>query len=258
MSYGFVQLAQASTDSTSGNTASTPNFGVANTVANLIFAAAMYDDGGASGSPSFAIADTRGNTYSPIVTVDAGGGRIGAIFYAKNIAAGSNAVVLTVGGTPGSSYYKGILAAEYSGLDTVAPFTAGEFAGQAQSSVGAGTGAVTSGNTPAIAHQPAVIIGLSSILHSTSGPPNADTGAGFTSRGQFWQFATGTNFACLEDKRVTTLAAFAATFTASGGAGNDWASFAVVFKEAAGGGSGGPPPRPMSGGFTTMSGGMRG
>jgi hypothetical protein len=256
MSYGYVGLTQNTTGADSATTVATPNFAVANTVHNLLFAGAFYDaknDNTDLTGLSITLTDVLGNAFLPIDHVDdtTNGYRV-AIFYAKDIAAGTNAVTAHYSGQAATSFYKGVFAAEYSGLDTSAPLTAGEFAGQEQTSTTGAANELTSGNTPTLSTQPCAAIGFSSILHSTNGPPSS--GTGLTQRGQFWQFGTGTNFACLADKRVTSTSPVAATFNPSATA-NQFANLVAVFKEAAtGGGSGTTRRKPMSGGLENMGG----
>lgn len=233
MAYAYVQTAQNSVTASGATTVATGNFGANPTTGNFIIAGAFYDGNGTTSLTGLTITltDTLGNTYTPLKTVDdtTNGYRL-ALFYAKNITGGgANSVTATYGTPPSSNFYKGVFAAEYSGLDTSAPFTSGEVAGQEQNSVGTGTDAISSGNTPALSTQPCLVVGFTSIAHSTAGP--SSSGTGYTSRGSFWQFGTGTNFATLEDKRVTSTSAVAATFTAPS-SGSSYMTIVGVFKEA--------------------------
>jgi hypothetical protein len=240
MTYAFVQSVQNSVAASSATTLATGNFTANPTAGNLIFAAVSY---GGNGTPSLTgltitLSDTRGNTYTLLKNVDdtTNGYRL-AIFYAKNITGGgANSVTATFSSAPSGSFYKGVFAAEYSGLDTTAPFTSGECVGQQQLSVATGTDHLTSGNTPTLATQPCAVIGFCTIDHNTNGPPAA--GTGFTSRGTFWDFGVGGVFACLEDRRVTATTAVAATFTPNVAAA-DWSTVVAVFREPA------PPPPSM-------------
>lgn len=234
MAYAYVQTAQNSDTHGADATLATGNFGASNTAGNLLFVAVIYDGSSGGGSLvglSFAISDTLGNTYNQIkITDDSVNGYRLATYYANNILGGTNSVTVTFTSPNNTNYYPGIMAAEYSGFDTAAPFTTGEDAGQAQPSLASGTDAITTGNTPTLSSQPCGVVGLASVVHAVPGPPTA--GTGYTQRGTaFWQFLTGTNFAILEDKRVTATTAVAATFTPSAAA-NNWMSSVAVFKEA--------------------------
>lgn len=226
MSGAPVQLTQASTTTNTAATVVSPNFGASNTAANLIFYVASYD-AGTGAEPTFAIADTVGNSYVKISSVwNAVTGCKTEIGYAKNIGAGTNALTLTVGG--GANCYKAIAGWEWSGLDTTAPFTAGEFAEASQTAT-----ALSSGNTPTLSTQPAIVIGFSTVKHALVGTTNLAAGSGYTSQGaNFWDYGFGTGadaFAALEYQRVTSTAAIAATFTATTSGNYD--TWAVVFKE---------------------------
>lgn len=226
MSGAPVQLTQGSTTTNTAATAVSPNFGASNTAANLIFYCASYD-AGTGAEPTFAIADTVGNSYVKISSVwNAVTGCKTEIGYAKNIGSGTNALTLTVGG--GANCYKAIAGWEWSGLDTAAPFTAGEFAEASQTAT-----ALSSGNTPTLSTQPAIVIGFSTIKHALVGTTNLTAGSGYTSQGaNFWDFGFGAGaqaFAALEYQRVTSTAAIAATFTAATSGNYD--TWAVVFKE---------------------------
>ncbi len=139
-----------------------------------------------------------------------------------------------------SAEYRGIYVkaiADSSGYDKVA--------GQLQASPTTGTGATTSGNTAALASQPALVSGF--CMSTADGTTTAvDTAAGFAAddTGTWWQFGFGANFAQSESKRVTATTAVAATFTAS--ANSARLSHVVTWTEnGAGGGGGTQPPRSM-------------
>lgn len=224
MSGAPVQLTQASTTTNTAATVVSPN--VTATAGNLIFYCASYD-AGSGAEPTFAITDTLNNTYIKISSVwNAVTGCKSEIGYAKNIIGGTNALTLTVGG--GANCYKGIAGWEWSGLDTIAPFTAGEFAEASQTAT-----ALSSGNTPTLATQPAIVMGFSTIKHALVGTNNLAAGSGYTSQGaNFWDYGFGAGaqaFAALEYQRVTSTAAIAATFTATTSGNYD--TWAAVFKE---------------------------
>ena len=75
------------------------------------------------------VTDSRGNTYSPAGGTVTGSGLRQAIYYAKNIAGGSNTVTVTLNQ---GAVYPDIRILEYSGLDTSNPLDV--------TAVGAGTG----------------------------------------------------------------------------------------------------------------------
>ena len=230
--YAYVQDVQNSTGSTSAIGVATGNFGSANTAGNLLVVAVLYDGSSSGGLTGLGtvVSDTLGNTYTLIDTVsDPTLALQVGLYYAKNIAGGTNSVAVNYSGAPAAAYYKGVFAAEYSGLDTSTPFTTGQFAGQEQTSSTGAANELTSGSTPSLAKQPVAVVGFSAILHSVQGAPSA--GTGFTQRDQFWDFGNAATFACLEDKRATSTAAVTSTFTPAG-TGQKFVTFVAVFNEA--------------------------
>lgn len=213
MPAAYVQrAAPGSTGQTAASTVATAS--VAQSAGNLNVYLAFYDGTSAGGTePTITPTDTLGNTYTKVQSIwDATNLYKAEWGYAKNIAAGTNALTITYGGTPASTYFKGASLLEYSGLSTTAPFVAGEFNGQEQNIGAITTDGLVSGNTAALIAQPALIIGFSSIIHNLGGPPAV--GTGFSANdATFWDFATGTNFAQVESKRVTATGAYQATFT---------------------------------------------
>lgn len=102
-------------------------------------------------------------------------------------------------------------------------------AAQRQDTPGTATDGVSSGNTPALAAQPALI---SSVTTATAAARTTATGTAFTNnQSSAWQFGTGTNMSASESKRLTATTATAATYTA---ASNDaQLTVAAVFTESA-------------------------
>jgi hypothetical protein len=86
------------------------------------------------------VTDDRGNAYAVAAPLATGTGTVSpplrqAIYYAKNIASGSNTVTVHFSGTP---YYPDIRVLEYSGLDPSAPFDVTATASGTGSSPGIG------------------------------------------------------------------------------------------------------------------------
>jgi hypothetical protein len=211
----YVQSASASTTNDATTTVATPNFASSNTLANLIVYFIAYDNNSAGGAePTISISDTRSNTYAKAGSFyDATNGLKIEVGYAKNIAAGANAVTCTYGGSLATTYFKGILAQEFSGLDTATPFVTGEVQIGETLSNSAGTDTLVSGNLPALASQPALILGFTTLLRSLGAAMTA--GTGFALNGpNFWDFGfTGNTFGGAESKRVLSTAATQATFS---------------------------------------------
>jgi hypothetical protein len=234
----FIQLVQNSTTTNTTTTVASGNFATTLTTGNLLFCVADFDGEGSSTAlpTSIPLTDTLGNTFTAVKTLqDATNFFETQTYYASNVTGGSaDSVTATFNGSSLNSFYKGVACVEYSGLSTSAPFVTGEDNGNSQRPApGSGTpNGVTSGATPTLSSQPAIIIGFSTILHSTDGPPVV--GTGYTARGgAFWQFATGTNFALIEDQRVTATTASTATFTAPTASTDNFDTYVVVFHEPA-------------------------
>lgn len=242
MAYAFVQQLENSDGvGTPRSTFSLGAFGSNPTAANLFWYVVFYNNGT---EQTCALSDTRTNTFTEIGhffdATDGLGFRWG---YAKNlIGSGTDTVLLTFGGN--ITFPAGYVA-EYSGLDTTAPFTSGESAVQFQASPGTGTNALSSGNTPTLAAQPAVLVGFG---YDDAGPNFVTAGTAFTARAGVFTFGGtfGADQGIPEDRRLTATTAVAANFTASAGTGF-YFTIAAVFKELGAGGGATFPPVPTIG-----------
>lgn len=225
MAYAFVQQKDASA-AASSTTLASGNFVSNVTAGNFILVVAAYSNASAQ---TVTCADTLGNTY-----VEVGSGIFSAgsstgfrILYAKNISGGTNQVTATYGA---ACTNRGIYCVEYSGVDIIDPYFSGEIATQEQSAPGTGANAISSGNTPTLQYQPALVFGFS--YDVTGGTGNMVAGTGFTSRQTSVWLATLGLEGCAEDKRVTSTSATSATFTdAAFGGSNVFLTAAVVFSE---------------------------
>jgi hypothetical protein len=198
------------TQVTSGTTASLA-FSKANTAGNMIVVYLVWDNPG-----TVTLSDTRGNTYTPATTRQAWGQNWSAqVFYASNIAAGTNTVKATFG-TAISSF--GLLYLhEYSGLVQGAPVDGSASAVGTSGSMSSGAVSTTQANDLLFA------AGVSDIT--------VTKGSGFTAR--------LTNFGNLtEDRSVTTTGSYAGTASQSG---TTWAMQLVAFRVASG--TLGPPAK---------------
>ena len=108
----FVQV--KSTTQTSGTTVAI-GYPVAQTAGNLNVVAVMWGD---TTSTVSSVTDSKGNTYALAVGPTKGTGLSSAIYYAKNIAGGSNTVTVKFNQT---AAYPNVNVLEYSGLDTANP-----------------------------------------------------------------------------------------------------------------------------------------
>jgi hypothetical protein len=89
------------------------------------------------------VSDSRGNSYVQAGTTIVGAGLQQAIFYAKNIAAGSNAVTATFNQ---AAAYVDVRIFEYSGLDASNPLDVTAGAVGTSTSASSGTATTTSAN----------------------------------------------------------------------------------------------------------------
>src|SRR5438105_496302 len=132
-SISFVQVNAATPQTASASVPVT--FAVAQTAGNLNVVAVGWND---TTSTVSSVSDSRGNTYAPAGTMVSGTGIRQAIYYAKNIAAGSNTVTVSFNqATP----FVDVRILEYSGLDTASPLDV--TAGAAGSGASANSGAAT-------------------------------------------------------------------------------------------------------------------
>ena len=129
----FVQVKAATPQTHSASVAVT--YTVAQTAGNLNIVAVGWND---TTSTVTGVTDTRGNTYTLAIGPTTGTGLRQSIYYAKNIAAGSNTVTVTFNQ---AAAFVDIRALEYSGLDTANPLD--ETAGAAGSGTTASSGAAT-------------------------------------------------------------------------------------------------------------------
>jgi len=142
------------------------------------------------------VTDSRGNTYTPASAATVQPGiQSQVIYYAANIAAGTNTVTVTFNA---AASYPDVRIAEYRGIDGVTPVDA------ARGAFGTGTSANSGTVTTTVAN--ALLVGASYTQSVTTGP-----GSGFTSR-----MITSPNGSILEDRIVTTVGSYAAEGAAQG------------------------------------------
>lgn len=225
MAFAFVQQKSQSSGSTGQFAVVTGSFGASVTAGNLIWWVVNYS---AASAQTITWSDTQSLTFTEIGNFHNGSNYGVRWGYCKNITGGAETITATFGG---SVDFPAIYVAEYSGFDTTAPFTTGETASNEQTNPGTGAGAVTSGNSPSLAAQPAGVIGFSFNANGTVLPSAANG----TSRTQVWNFANngdsgGTLTARPEDRRVTATTAVASTFTIASGT-DKYYTVEAVFKE---------------------------
>ena len=109
----FVQVKSATPQSPSASVAVA--YPLAQTAGNLNIVAVGWND---TTSTVTSVIDSRGNTYTLAIGPTSGTGLRQSIYYAKNIAAGSNTVTVTFNQ---AAVYVDVRVLEYSGLDTVSP-----------------------------------------------------------------------------------------------------------------------------------------
>lgn len=120
-----------------------------------------------------------------------------------------------------------------SGYDS----TAGAHHGNQQASPTTTTDATTSGSTPALTAQPALVSGF---CMSTGSATTPAAGTGFSSDGTGWLFGGGTNYMRGESKRVTATTAVDAKYTA--GVNLAHTTLVAAFLEAGAGAAASDPP----------------
>jgi hypothetical protein len=153
------------------------------------------------------VTDTRGNTYSPAVGTTSGTGLRQVIYYAKNIAGGSNTVTVTFNQGP---TYPDVRILEYSGLDTSSPLDV--------TAAAAGTGTTANSGSATTTAANELIFGA-----GTSGHAFTAAGTGFTQR----MIDIFGNIA--EDETVSSTGSYNATATNTSSA---WVMQMAAFKAA--------------------------
>ncbi|MGH3515413.1 MAG: IPT/TIG domain-containing protein, partial [Pseudonocardiaceae bacterium] len=209
-SIAFVQVNAATPQTPTG--AVVLGYLAAQTAGNLNVVAVGWND---TTSTVSSVSDSRGNTYAQAGTTVTGSGLRQAIYYAKNIATGSNTVTVAFNQ---AAAYVDVRILEYNGLDTSSPLDV--TAGAAGSSISPNSGAATTTTANEL------IFGA-----GMTGDGYASAGSGFTSRiitpqsGDIAEDAvvssTGSNSAAAPLKKSSTWIMQMATFRAGGqGGGN--------------------------------------
>ena len=160
---GFVQSNSAPTTFQPSLTTVSATFSVAQSAGNLNVVAIGWGD---TTSLVSTVTDSRGNTYTQAGGTTTGSGLRQAIYYAKNIAAGSNTVTVTFNQ---AAVYPDIRILEYSGLDTSNPLDV--------TAAGVGTGTLATSAAASTTAANELIFGAGSNGDGFSG-----AGAGFTLR----------------------------------------------------------------------------
>lgn len=196
----FVQGRNAQV--TSGTTASLA-FSKANTAGNLIVVYVVWDNPG-----TVTVSDTRGDTYTAATSRQAWGSNWSAqVFYASNIAGGTNTVKATFG-TAITSFGIEYLH-EYSGLAAASPVDVSASAVGTSAAMSSGARTTTQAND--------LLFGAGASAATVTSP-----GTGFTAR------LTGLGN-LTEDRAVTTSGSYAATATQNA---NAWVMQLVAFRVA--------------------------
>ena len=181
----FVQVKSATPQTASASVAVT--YPIAQTLGNLNIVVVGWND---TTSTVTGITDTRGNTYTLAIGPTTGTGLRQSIYYAKNIAAGSNTVTVNFSN---AAAFVDVRILEYGGLDTATPLD--KTAGAAGSGTAASSGAVTT----TAANE--LIFGAGMTIAKFTG-----AGSGFTSR-----IITSPDADIAEDRTVTTTGSYSAT-----------------------------------------------
>jgi hypothetical protein len=133
----FVQVNYKALTSGSSVTTAYPS---QQTAGNLNVVAVMWGDTVKTVS---SVTDSKGNNYALAAGLTKATGLTSAIYYAKNIAGGSNAVTVAFNGT---ALYPNVNVLEYSGLDTASPFDISSSAAGSGTTANSGSAATTSAN----------------------------------------------------------------------------------------------------------------
>jgi glucose/arabinose dehydrogenase/PKD repeat protein/fibronectin type 3 domain-containing protein len=175
----------------------------ANTVGNLIAVYVVWDN-----SSEVTLRDSRGNTYASVAPPTAWGANgtwRSQMFYARNIAGGTNTVTATFQGTIAS--FGRLYIHEYSGLDRTAPLDVSKASTGTARAMDSGSATTSNAND--------VIFGAGSSTNNVTA-----AGTGFTTR-------LNANRSRTEDKTVATAGPNRATATQNG---TQWVMHMAAFK----------------------------
>jgi YD repeat-containing protein len=175
------------------------------------------------------VTDTKGNVYTAAIGPIHYATGAQAIYYAKNIVAGSNAVTVTFSA---SVNFLDVRAAEYSGIDTVSPLDGA--VGATGSAIAMSSGALTTTNANDL------LVAGNYLANTTTAP-----GAGYTQR------ELSSYSGILEDQIVSATGSYAGTATQN--ATGWWDMQMAAFKRASGGGDTTPPSAPTNPSATATS-----
>jgi hypothetical protein len=207
----FVQV--KSGVATSGSSLAV-TFPAAQTVGNLNVVAVMWGDATSAVS---SVTDSKGNAYALAVGPTTASGLTSAIYYAKNIAAGSNTVTVNFNQT---AAWPNVNVMEYSGLDTTNPLDV------VSPATGIGTTANSGSKTTNAANE--LIVGAGNPVTTFTA-----AGSGFSNR------IINSFGGISEDKIVSSTGSYNATATLTSGG---WIMQMAAFRGSGQGSGGNPAP----------------
>jgi IPT/TIG domain len=188
------------------------------TAGNLNVVAVMWGDTARAVS---SVTDSKGNSYALAAGPNKATGLTSAIYYAKNIASGSNMVTVTFNGT---AAYPNVNVLEYSGLDTGNPLDASAAAMGSGTTANSGTATTSSANE--------LIVG--------AGNPSS----GFTAAGSGFSSRTINGFGGIsEDRVVSSTGSYNATAALTSGT---WVMQMAAFRAGSGTSAQGPSKHSVS------------
>jgi hypothetical protein len=188
------------------------------TAGNLNVVAVMWGDTARAVS---SVTDSKGNSYALAAGPTKATGLTSAIYYAKNIASGSNMVTVTFNGT---AAYPNVNVLEYSGLDTGNPLDASAAAMGSGTTANSGTATTSSANE--------LIVG--------AGNPSS----GFTAAGSGFSSRTINGFGGIsEDRVVSSTGSYNATAALTSGT---WVMQMAAFRAGSGTSAQGPSKHSVS------------
>ncbi len=206
MGISFVQADSGPSTIKTGETSVAVAYSNAQTAGNLNVVAVGWGD---TTSAISSVTDTKGNTYTRAVGPTSNNGLQQAIYYAKNIAGGSNTVTVKFNQ---AAAYPDVRILEYSGLSSSSPLDV--------TAAGTGNGTSASSGTATTTSASELIFGAG----TTAGIGYTAPGAGFTTR------IINIYGSLAEDETVLAAGSYAATASNSGGY---WVMQMATFKASA-------------------------
>lgn len=220
MAYAYIQNTENSNNTANANlsTSGTP---MTVTAHNTLIAATSH---GSTGTPTTFVSNL-GSTFT-YLGVAAFSGQTIRGWLCQDAAGGSD--FFTGNADSSTTNIQGLIIAEYSGLVTSGGAIG--FSGLGQTSPGAGTDTVFSGNI-VVGTTPAALVGVCNNRSANGFPTIGSTPLTYNDRGNFWPNIGGGARGRWEDTRLSSNGTYQTTFNCNTHSGSVFVTFAVALAE---------------------------